>query len=81
MENTKFVSDTEAAAFLKVHVRTIRRLIEQVNETSREEQKKWHGGEQDIEGDRTGQKKDVVFAAIVPDSLRVVAKQPTQPGS
>ena len=40
----------------------------------------YDGGEEDVDRDSARQKKNVVFAAVVPDPLRGVAKQPTEPG-
>jgi hypothetical protein len=58
----------------------VRRLVQQVNQTGGEEEKKWHGGKQNVEGNSAREKEDVVFAAIVPDAFRVVAEQPAEPG-
>ena len=58
----------------------IRRLVQEVDETRRQEQKKRDGGQQDVEGDSASEEENVVLAAVVPDPLRVVAEQPTEPG-
>src|SRR3954463_12300952 len=58
----------------------VRRLIQQIDETRRQQQEKRNSGEKDVERNPTGQKENVVFAAVVPDTLRVVAKQPAEPG-
>ena len=50
------------------------------DEAGRQQQKKGDGREEDIERDAARQKEYVVFAAVVPDSLRVIAKQPAEPG-
>jgi hypothetical protein len=60
--------------------RRVGRLIQEINETRCQQQKKRDSGEQDVERDPARQKENVVFAAVVPDSLRVVAKEPTEPG-
>ncbi len=59
---------------------SIRRLIQEIDKTRRQEQKKRNRREQDVEGDAACEEKNVVLAAVVPDPLRVVAKQPTEPG-
>ena len=58
----------------------VRRLIQQVDKAGRQQQEKWHRGEQNVERNSARQKKNVVFATVVPDSLRVVAQEPTKPG-
>jgi hypothetical protein len=60
--------------------RRVGRLVEEIYQTGRHQQEERDGGEQDIEADATGEKEYVVFAAVVPDPLRVIAKQPTNPG-
>ena len=56
------------------------RLVEEIGETRREKQEERDGGEEDVEGDAARQKKNVVFPAVVPDALRVIAKRPADPG-
>src|SRR5439155_5276960 len=63
-----------------VRRRSIRRLIQQVDKAGCQQQEKWDRCEKDVERDPACQKKNVVFAAVVPDPLRVIAKQPAEPG-
>jgi hypothetical protein len=60
--------------------RGISRLVEQINQSSREQQEEWDSSEEDVESNSACQKENVVLAAVVPDPLRVIAKQPTEPG-
>src|SRR5258705_10143904 len=62
------------------HRRGVGRLVEEVEETRRQQQEERDGGKENVEGDAAREEKNVVLAAVVPDPLRVIAKQPTNPG-
>jgi hypothetical protein len=55
-------------------------LVEQVDEAGGQQQKERDGRQEDVERDSPGEEENVVLAAVVPDSLRVIAKKPTEPG-
>ncbi len=57
----------------------VRRLVQQVGEAGRQQQEKRDGREEQVERDPPGQKKNVVFPAIVPDAFGVVPKRPADP--
>jgi len=54
--------------------RRVGRLVQEINQTCRQQKKKRDSGEKDVERDPARQKKNVVFAAVIPDTLRVIAK-------
>jgi hypothetical protein len=75
MRRHEFVDDLE-------HFRGsgVGRLIQEIDETGRQEEEKRNGSKENVERDSTREEKNIILAAVVPDPLRIIAKEPTEPG-
>ena len=58
--------------------RLLRRLVEQVAEAGQKQQREGNGGEEEVERNAAGEKRNVVFAGDIPQSTRIILHRPPQ---
>jgi hypothetical protein len=54
-------------------------LIEEISESRCEEEDERDGREENVERNSPRKKEDVVFTAVVPDALCIIAQRPADP--